>query len=281
MEENKWDTGEDDEELFEFAMHETQYRDYKSGLAKKRFEEEIEKIKNQAASADKGPVKGSQTAKKTNYTMKEVDYPYAMVAFALYSMNTSKIEEVQENNKHDIWKAIGYWRNQMKIDITYEDKVYSINLKQAKPDEYLFMIGDKSIEAKVNSIQAGQIDVVINKETYKTTISKGEEGFTKVSVNDKDFQMMRNDLLEGDLATSDDDSVSADEENNILAPLPGRIFKINVKDGDKIAKGDVVLVIDAMKMENNIVAKKDAVAKKVLVQLDEMVEAGVPLVELG
>ena len=37
MEENGWDRGEDDEELFEFAMHETQYRDYKSGAAKKRF----------------------------------------------------------------------------------------------------------------------------------------------------------------------------------------------------------------------------------------------------
>ena len=37
MEENGWERGEDDEELFEFAMHETQYRDYKSGAAKKRF----------------------------------------------------------------------------------------------------------------------------------------------------------------------------------------------------------------------------------------------------
>ena len=37
MEENGWERGEDDEELFEFAMHERQYRDYKSGAAKKRF----------------------------------------------------------------------------------------------------------------------------------------------------------------------------------------------------------------------------------------------------
>ena len=37
MEENGWERGEDDEELFEFAMHESQYRDYKSGIAKERF----------------------------------------------------------------------------------------------------------------------------------------------------------------------------------------------------------------------------------------------------
>lgn len=42
MEKNGWDRGEDDEELFEFAMHEKQYRDYKSGVAKERFNKELE-----------------------------------------------------------------------------------------------------------------------------------------------------------------------------------------------------------------------------------------------
>ncbi len=45
MQENKWDFGQDEEELFELAMHDRQYRDYKSGVAKKRFQEELEKVK--------------------------------------------------------------------------------------------------------------------------------------------------------------------------------------------------------------------------------------------
>ncbi len=48
MKENKWDFGKDDEELFEFAMHERQYRDYKSGIAKQRFEQELEAAKAKA-----------------------------------------------------------------------------------------------------------------------------------------------------------------------------------------------------------------------------------------
>ena len=43
-----WERGEDDEELFELAMHERQYRDYKSGIAKKRFEQELEAAKAKA-----------------------------------------------------------------------------------------------------------------------------------------------------------------------------------------------------------------------------------------
>ena len=48
MEEEGWDRGQDDEELFEFAMHERQYRDYKSGIAKKRFETDLEAAKAKA-----------------------------------------------------------------------------------------------------------------------------------------------------------------------------------------------------------------------------------------
>ncbi len=48
MKDEGWDRGQDDEELFEFAMHERQYRDYKSGAAKKRFEAELEQAKEKA-----------------------------------------------------------------------------------------------------------------------------------------------------------------------------------------------------------------------------------------
>ena len=48
MEKNGWDCGEDDEELFELAMHERQYRDYKSGVAKQRFQQELEQAREKA-----------------------------------------------------------------------------------------------------------------------------------------------------------------------------------------------------------------------------------------
>lgn len=48
MAENGWETGEDDEELFELAMHDRQYRDYKSGIAKQRFEADLQREKEAA-----------------------------------------------------------------------------------------------------------------------------------------------------------------------------------------------------------------------------------------
>ena len=48
MKEEGWDFGQDDEELFEMAMHERQYRDYRSGIAKERFEHDLEELKAKA-----------------------------------------------------------------------------------------------------------------------------------------------------------------------------------------------------------------------------------------
>jgi pyruvate carboxylase subunit B len=57
MEQNGWDRGEDDEELFELAMHDRQYRDYKSGVAKERFNKEVAQLR-----AEKDAPKAPATA---------------------------------------------------------------------------------------------------------------------------------------------------------------------------------------------------------------------------
>ena len=67
MEENGWERGEDDEELFEFAMHETQYRDYKSGAAKKRFLADLQ------AARDKETASGMSLAEAAAFKHAKAD----------------------------------------------------------------------------------------------------------------------------------------------------------------------------------------------------------------
>jgi pyruvate carboxylase subunit B len=63
MQKNNWDLGPNEEELFEFAMHERQYRDYKSGVAKVRFEEELHKIKTESTTKVSSKAKVNAEAK--------------------------------------------------------------------------------------------------------------------------------------------------------------------------------------------------------------------------
>ncbi len=65
MKDNNWDRGQDDEELFELAMHPTQYRDYKSGVAKERFEADLAKAKAEAAGTAKASAPATPSAAPT------------------------------------------------------------------------------------------------------------------------------------------------------------------------------------------------------------------------
>ncbi len=60
--------------------------------------------------------------------------------------------------------------------------------------------------------------------------------------------------------------VAASSLKTIKAPLPGNIFKINISEGDSVKKGDVLLIMEAMKMENNILAEHDGTIKSLKVK---------------
>ena len=62
--------------------------------------------------------------------------------------------------------------------------------------------------------------------------------------------------------------------------MPGKVVKINVKEGDEVAEGTIMIVVEAMKMENNIVATAKAKVKKILVTEGEMVDNKKQLIEL-
>ena len=66
----------------------------------------------------------------------------------------------------------------------------------------------------------------------------------------------------------------------IESPMPGNIMNIKVKKGDRVEKGQVVLILEAMKMENDIVAESTGTVSKILVEVGSSVQAGAPLIEI-
>lgn len=67
--------------------------------------------------------------------------------------------------------------------------------------------------------------------------------------------------------------------NNLKAPMPGLIFELKVKVGDEIKKGDVLLILVAMKMENAIKAAGDGKVKTIKVNMGDSVEKGQLIME--
>ena len=67
----------------------------------------------------------------------------------------------------------------------------------------------------------------------------------------------------------------------VNAPMPGNILKVNVKAGDAVKEGQVLVVLEAMKMENEIMAPKAGTVTQVLVSKGSTVDTGAPMVVIG
>lgn len=67
----------------------------------------------------------------------------------------------------------------------------------------------------------------------------------------------------------------------VNAPMPGTILRINVSQGQAVKSGDCLVVLEAMKMENEILAPKDGTVTQVVVSKGSSVDTGAPLVVLG
>ena len=71
------------------------------------------------------------------------------------------------------------------------------------------------------------------------------------------------------------------EGTTISAPMPGTILKVNVEKGASVKKGDVLVVLEAMKMENDIQAPVDGTIIAVQTSKGASVDTGAPLVTIG
>ena len=67
----------------------------------------------------------------------------------------------------------------------------------------------------------------------------------------------------------------------VKSPMPGNILKIQVSQGQQVKEGDVLIILEAMKMENEIVATKSGSVAQIVVTKGQVVETGAPLVVIA
>lgn len=126
---------------------------------------------------------------------------------------------------------------------------------------------------------------------------KEMEKFLKVTVNGTVYDVKVEDVKMGDIKTVETSNVPVQKvkeekvvENKVtptsgnikvVAPMPGNIWKIKTAIGAKVEKHEVLLILEAMKMENEIVAPEAGTVTNILVKEGDAVEPGKVMVEMA
>lgn len=196
-----------------------------------------------------------------------------LISFALYSLNNKSIQErIHFTDEYNIWNSIGYWRDLMKLRISISDSEYILEIDSIKGNEYQISLCGEKYNVSFKSIENNKIELIINDFFYTAYISEDLKCNASLSYSGFIFSLSRKDILHKDnSAFRIEDYIEA--SNNVNSPMPGRVIKINVSEGDVVKKGDVLLIIEAMKMENKIVCAKDsAIIESVNVKTAQMVD---------
>ena len=135
------------------------------------------------------------------------------------------------------------------------------------------VIGVRKNEAKkeASTVAGGnEYTVKVNGKNYAVKL----DGDKKATVNGKAYDIAVSEGISAAPAASGDGKP-------VEAPLPGNILRICVSEGDSVAEGDVILVVEAMKMETEIKAPEAGTVQSILVAQGDKVQTGQTLVTLG
>ncbi|MBW7846087.1 MAG: acetyl-CoA carboxylase biotin carboxyl carrier protein subunit [Bacteroidia bacterium] len=142
-----------------------------------------------------------------------------------------------------------------------------LNKNNVTPDWIL--IGENKYHAIINN-QSLTVELASKDETGKNMI---------VIINGSKYAVAIENQYDALLKQLGLDKLAGNKVNNIKAPMPGLVLRIMVAVGDSVKKGDSLLVLEAMKMENIIKATGDGIIKKISVNEKTAVEKGSTLIE--
>jgi len=144
-------------------------------------------------------------------------------------------------------------------------------------------IDGKPWKADVLEYKKGKFHVIRNNRSFEAELVhvNQDEKTVSIRVNNHVYSVAVKDRYDDLLDALGYNSGSGKKINNIQAPMPGMVLKVIVESGQKIQKGDALIVLEAMKMENVLKAPSDGIIKKIHIMKGDKVEKNQVLMNLG
>ncbi len=146
--------------------------------------------------------------------------------------------------------------------------------------EFKFKIGGTDYAATVEELEGGKLQVNLNGKAFEVEMPQSERKVQRPAAQAPAAPKAAAPVAKAASAPAPAAPAASAGGRPINAPLPGVVIKINAKVGDKVSTGDTILVLEAMKMENNITADSNGTIKAILCKEGDQVQSGQALVEL-
>ena len=160
----------------------------------------------------------------------------------------------------------------MFINYEHDNHVYNVSIERR--EKYYFITYDNTeYKVEADEIKPGQLKIKIGDRILKSVITEGDK--EKYVFVDGDVFKVKPVELTGTRKTK------KKEEGDLSSPISGKIVDVKVKNGDNVKKGEVLMIVEAMKMEYLIRAPFNGKIVKVNFKKNDQIEIGQNTVELS
>jgi biotin carboxyl carrier protein len=126
--------------------------------------------------------------------------------------------------------------------VKINDTEYEFELTKVNNTAYLLKLDNTIYDITINDMENGKYGILIHGEYYETEV--------KTRLREQAEEYLKN-------------KAQTSAKGTLIAPMPGLVVKVNVNEGDNVKPGDILVVLEAMKMENNLKSQYAGIVKNI------------------
>jgi biotin carboxyl carrier protein len=156
----------------------------------------------------------------------------------------------------------------MKYVTTIDNQEFEIEIV----DERHIRIGDRLLEVDFESVSGQPVfSLILDGKSYESFVYQGDEDWD-VLLRGRQYQVKVEDEREKRLRAAAGGGVVEGGEFHLKAPMPGLVVAVLIEEGQEVKKGQVMLILESMKMQNELKAPRDGTMGRIRIKAGESVE---------
>ena len=164
------------------------------------------------------------------------------------------------------------------IETSNRNNTQTLDIQQVKEN---ILINNQPFNWDLLKISENKFHILKDNKSYNAEVVEANyaEKIFKLKINQNIYTVNLKDRTDLLLEKMGINNATSNKLNDLKAPMPGLIYEMKVKIGDEVQKGDVLLILVAMKMENAIKAAGNGKVKNIKVKTNDTVEKGQVIME--
>ena len=163
------------------------------------------------------------------------------------------------------------------LEISLDDRLAEVKLLNVEGNRFRISVDDKEYDTRIIMVERGVYLLLMDGKSYNIELIEAG-GPKKYFINTYRYSYDA-EIIDAETKyqkSRHDDH--GDDDSMISSPMPGKVVKILVKEGDRVKAGDTIVIVSAMKMESEYKVKKDRLIKEIKVKEGDTIDANDPLV---